>query len=207
MDAEMVRDDVLAVSGLLSPKMYGPGTRPYQPEGIWDVVGLGGGDTRNYVQDTGENLYRRTLYTFWKRMAPPPNLDAFNAPSREVCTVRRERTNTPLQALVSLNDPQFFEAARRLAQNALNASGGDAAKTIDFIAQNVLGRAMNEQEQAILLADREEFLAYYKSKPDDAKALITVGESKADDKLDITELATWTMICNQVINLDEALNK
>ena len=208
MDAEMVRDDVLAVSGLLSAKMYGPGTKPYQPEGIWDVVGLPGGDTRNYVQDTGENLYRRTLYTFWKRMAPPPNLEAFNAPSREVCTVQRERTNTPLQALVSLNDPQFVEAARHLAQAALNSSGGDAAKTVDYIAQHVLGRPMNEREQAILLADRAAFLAYYQSQPDDAKALIAVGESKADDsKLDVSELATWTMICNQVINLDEALSK
>lgn len=207
MDAEMVRDEVLAVSGLLSPKMYGAGTRPYQPEGIWDVVGLPGGDTRNYVQDTGENLYRRTLYTFWKRMAPPPNLDAFNAPSREVCTVRRERTNTPLQALVTLNDPQFFEAARHLAENALKASSGDTAKTIDYIFQHVLGRPMNEREQAIILEDKEAFLAYYQSRPDEAKALIAVGESKADDKLDVTELATWTMICNEVINLDEALNK
>jgi len=207
MDAEMVRDGVLAASGLLSPKMYGAGTRPYQPEGIWDIVGLPGGDTRNYVQDKGENLYRRTVYTFWKRMAPPPALEAFNAPSREVCTVRRERTNTPLQALVSLNDPQFFEAARQLAQNALNASGGDAAKTIDYVAQHVLGRPMNEREQGILLADREAFLAYYQSKPDDAKALIAVGDSQADEKLDVSELAAWTMICNQVINLDEALNK
>ncbi|MEO8497000.1 MAG: DUF1553 domain-containing protein, partial [Planctomycetota bacterium] len=207
MDAEMVRDYALSVSGLLSPKMYGAGVKPYQPEGIWDIVGLPGGDTRNYVQDTGENLYRRTLYTFWKRMAPPPNLDAFNAPSREVCTVHRERTNTPLQALVSLNDPQFFEAARRLAGNALNASGGDATKTIDYISQHVLGRPMSEREQAILLSDQVEYLAYYQSKPDDAKALIAVGESKADDKLDVSDLAAWTMICNEVINLDEALNK
>ncbi len=128
MDAEMLRDYALAASGLLSSKMYGPGVKPYQPENIWDIVGLPSGNTRNYVQDTGENLYRRTLYNFWKRMAPPPSLDAFNAPSREVCTVRRERTNTPLQALVTLNDPQFVEAARRLAENALRASGGDDEK-------------------------------------------------------------------------------
>ncbi|MDE0818356.1 MAG: DUF1553 domain-containing protein, partial [Pirellulaceae bacterium] len=119
MDAEMVRDYALAVSGLLSRKMYGPGTKPYQPTGIWDVVGLSVGDTRNYVQDKGENLYRRTVYHFWKRMAAPPNMVAFNAPSREYCAVSRERTNTPLQALITLNDPQFVEAARKLAELAL----------------------------------------------------------------------------------------
>ena len=206
MDAEMVRDNALAVSGLLSSKMYGPGTRPYQPEGIWDIVGLPGGNTRNYVQDKGENLYRRTVYTFWKRMAPPPNLDAFNASSREVCTVRRERTNTPLQALVTLNDPQFVEAARHLAQQALAANDGDDA-TIEFIAQRVLSRSMSDREQAIVLTSKQELLAYYESKPEDAKALITVGDSKADEMLDVTALAAWTMVCNQVMNLDEVLNK
>jgi hypothetical protein len=207
MDAEMVRDNALAVSGLLSSKMYGPGTRPYQPEGIWDIVGLPGGNTRNYVQDKGENLYRRTIYTFWKRMAPPPSLEAFNASSREVCTVRRERTNTPLQALVTLNDPQYVEAARHLAQQGLMASGGDDAKAIDFIAQRVLSRSMTNRELAIVRSSKQDLLAYYESNPEDAKALITVGESKADKNLDVSELAAWTMVCNQIMNLDEVLNK
>jgi cytochrome c553 len=207
MDAEMVRDYALAASGLLSEKMYGPSTKPYQPQGIWDIVGLPGGDTRNYVQDKGENLYRRTLYNFWKRMAPPPNLEALNAPSREVCTVRRERTNTPLAALVTLNDPQFVEAARHLAQNALTAGNGEEAKVIDFIAQRVLCRPVNDKERVIISASARQLLTYYKSKPDDAQALIAVGESKADDKLDVAELAAWTMVCNQVLNLDEVLNK
>jgi hypothetical protein len=207
MDAEMVRDNALAVSGLLSPKMYGPGAKPYQPEDIWEIVGLPGGNTRNYVQDKDENLYRRTVYSFWKRMAPPPNLEVFNAPSREVCSVRRERTNTPLQALVILNDPQYVEAARQLAQNALLASNGDDTKTMDFIAQRVLNRAVRDKEQAILSASKQELLAYYQSKPDDAKALITFGQSKPDEKLDVSQLAAWTMVCNQVLNLDEALNK
>ncbi len=143
MDAEMVRDCALAAGGLLSPKMYGSSVKPYQPEAIWDIVGLPGGDTRDYQESSGEDLYRRSLYTFWKRMAPPPNLEAFNAPSREVCTVRRERTNTPLQALVTLNDPQFVEAARSLATLSLKQSGDDASATADTIVQRVLGRPLS----------------------------------------------------------------
>ncbi|MEQ8784857.1 MAG: DUF1553 domain-containing protein [Pirellulaceae bacterium] len=207
MDAEMVRDAALAASGLLSSKMYGPSVKPYQPEAIWDIVGLPGGDTRTYVQDHGEDLYRRTVYSFWKRMAPPPNLDAFNAPSREVCTVSRERTNTPLQALVTLNDPQFVEASRHLAERALLAAGDDDAKVVEFIALHVLGRGAEKRELAVLLADQKEFLAYYESKTDDAEALVSVGESKVDKTLDAAELAAWTMVASEVMNLDEALNK
>jgi hypothetical protein len=207
MDAEMVRDYALAASGILSDTMYGPGTRPYQPEGIWDVVGLPSGNTRNYVQDTGDNLYRRTLYNFWKRMAPPPNLDAFNAPSREFCTVRRERTNTPLQALVTLNDPQFVEAARFLAEKALRADGGDDTRALKYIATRILCRPLSDQEQAIVLASKGKSLAYYQSKQEDARALIAVGASNADEHLDVSELAAWTMVCNQLMNLDEVLNK
>ena len=124
MDAEMIRDNALAVSGLLVKKIGGPSVKPYQPEGVWDAVAMRESNTRDYKQDKGENLYRRSMYTFWKRAAPPPSMDILNAPSREYCTVRRERTNTPLQALVTLNDPQFVEAARHLAQSALK-KGGD----------------------------------------------------------------------------------
>lgn len=207
MDAEMIRDYALAASGLLSDKMYGPSVKPYQPENIWNMVGLPGGNTRNYQQDHGEDLYRRSLYNFWKRMAPPPNLEAFNAPSREVCVVRRERTNTPLQALVTLNDPTFVEAARYLAQTALSETGGDDAQTIDFIAHRVLCRPMTEEEIAILLSNKDEFLAYYQSQPAEAQKLVSVGESKVNEKLDVSNLAAWTMVCNQVFNLDEMLNK
>ena len=207
MDAEMVRDYALAASGLLSSRMYGPGVKPYQPENIWDIVGLPEGNTRNYVQDKGENLYRRTIYSFWKRMAPPPNLESFNAPSREICAVSRERTNTPLQALIALNDPQFVEAARHLAQSAIKAGGGDDVKVVDFIAQRVLCRGVSDREFAILVASKIELFEYYESNPEDAKALIAVGESKADEKLDASELAAWSMVCNQVLNLDEVLNK
>jgi hypothetical protein len=207
MDAEMVRDQALAVSGLLSPKMGGPGTRPYQPEGIWDVVGLPGGDTRNYVQDQGENLYRRTLYHFWKRMAPPPNLEAFNAPSREVCVVRRERTNTPLQALVTMNDPQFVEAARHLAARALRHGGTDDAKTLDFISRRVLARSLEPREAAIAGEVLADLRAHYTNDEAGAAALLAVGASPPDASLPKPEFAAWTMVANQFLNLDEALNK
>ena len=207
MDAEMVRDYALAAGGLLSPKMYGPSVKPYQPINIWDIVGLPGGNTRDYKQDTGENLVRRTVYSFWKRMAPPPNLEAFNAPSREVCTVRRERTNTPLQALVTLNDPLFVETARHLAQLALNQSAGSDESTMDYIANYILCRSLQPRERSILQTSKNDLRAYYQSHPEDAKALIAVGETKADEQLDPAEFAAWTMVCNQLMNLDETLNK
>ena len=206
MDAEMIRDCALSSAGLLSDRMYGPGVKPYQPEAIWDVVGLPGGDTRNYRQDNGENLFRRTVYTFWKRMAPPPNLEAFNAPSREVCSVRRERTNTPLQALVTLNDPQFVEASRQLAQRAMKQSG-DEGDVLDFITRHVLARSFNDTERSIVMEDKDEFLAWYHTHPDDARALVQIGDSSLDESLDVAELAAWTMVSSQVMNLDEALNK
>ena len=119
MDAEMVRDYALAASGLLVPIIGGPSVKPYQPDGVWEAVAMIGSNTRDYKRDSGESLYRRSLYTFWKRAAPPASMEIFNAPSRETCTVRRERGDTPLQALVTLNDPQFVEAARNLAQLTL----------------------------------------------------------------------------------------
>jgi hypothetical protein len=206
MDAEMVRDYALASSGLLSSKMYGPGVKPYQPEKIWDMVGLPGGDTRSYVQDQGENLYRRTLYTFWKRMAPPPNLEAFNAPSRELCVVRRERTNTPLQALVTLNDPQFVEAARNLAQRTLERCS-DEVSVLNEIANRLLCRPLTADEATIMRASQRDLSEYYQANVADAKAVMSVGESPLNNDLDVAELAAWTMVCNQMMNLDETINK
>ncbi|HEY2573439.1 MAG TPA: DUF1553 domain-containing protein, partial [Verrucomicrobiaceae bacterium] len=205
MDAEMIRDYALAASGTLSPKMGGPPAKPYQPEHVWDQVGIG--NTRNYVQDTGENLYRRTVYDFWKRMAPPPNMDIFNAPAREATCVRRDRTNTPLQALVTMNDPQFVEAARNLAQHALQQTGDDSSKTIDFIARHALCRPLTRIELPVVQASLRDLSQFYEGEPNDARALIAVGESKADAKLDPARLAAWTMVCNQMLNLDEVLNK
>ena len=202
----MVRDEALSVSGLLSPKIGGPSVKPYQPDGVWDAVGMRESNTKVYKRDTGEGLYRRSLYWFWKRMAPPASLEILNAPSRETSCLRRERTNTPLQALVTLNDPQMIECARALAEKAMKDGSDDAAR-LRVIAMRVLSRPLTDKEAAVVARVRAGLLAHYKGKPEDAKALLGVGESKADATLDPAELATWTMVCNQILNLDEALNK
>lgn len=140
-------------------------------------------------------------------MSPPPNLEAFNAPSREVCTVRRERTNTPLQALVTLNDPQFVEAARHLAQIALRAGGADDRAVLAVMANRVLGRSFHPAEDAILQSDLHEFQVYYEAHPDQGQLLVEVGDSPVDPSLPVPRLAAWTMLGNEILNLDEVLNK
>jgi hypothetical protein len=204
MDAEMVRDYALASSGLLVRKVGGPSVRPYQPEGVWEAVAMIGSDTRDYRRDSGASLYRRSMYTLWKRAAPPASMDIFNAPSRETCTVRRERTNTPLQALVTLNDPQFVEAARHLAQSALK-EGRD--NRLDFLARRLLSRPLRPEEAKVVRATLDELVAFYKGHTEDAKKLLSVGESKPDPSLDAATLAAWTMVANELMNLDEVLNK
>jgi len=206
MDAEMVRDYALSACGLLSERVGGPSVKPYQPEGVWEAVGMREGNTKIYKRDSGEALYRRSIYWFWKRMAPPASLEILNAPSRETSCVRRERTNTPLQALVTLNDPQFVEAARVLAQTVIT-SGGDDAKRIDLCARRILARPLAEDERVIVARTHQALIAHYRAKPDDAKALIAVGESKPDPAVDPAALAALTLVCNQLLNLDEALNK
>jgi hypothetical protein len=203
MDGEMVRDYALAASGLLTGQIGGPSVRPYQPPGLWDIVGMPEGNTRQYIQDHGDNLYRRSVYTFWKRQAPPASMEIFNAPSRETCTVRRERTDTPLQALVTLNDPQFVEAARHLAQASLEQNG-DA---LDFMAERLLARPLTAPERKIIESSAQGLLKYYQADPGDVQKLLAVGESKTDDKLNPPKLAAYTMVANELMNLDEVLNK
>ena len=206
MDAEMVRDYALQVSGLLVPRIGGPSVKPYQPPGVWEAIAMNVSNTRSYDQGSGEDLYRRSLYTFVKRMAPPASLEIFNAPSREVCAVRRERTNTPLQALVTLNDEQFVEAARRLAEQTLkSASDGDAR--IDAVSWRLLSRDFTPPEKAIVRDSLASLAAYYEAHQDDAQKLLQVGASAADPALSPAELAAWTMLCNQLMNLDEVLMK
>lgn len=205
MDAEMLRDYALAASGLLSGKMGGPSVKPYQPPGVWEAVAMIGSNTRDYVQDSGDALYRRSMYTLWKRSAPPASMEIFNAPSRELCTVRRERTNTPLQALVTLNDPQFVEAARRLAENSLQIAGSD--ERAQWVARRLLARPLRAEELAVVNASLADLVQYYQGHPEDAKALISVGESKVDPALDVPALAAWTMLINELMNLDEVLTK
>jgi Protein of unknown function (DUF1553)/Protein of unknown function (DUF1549)/Planctomycete cytochrome C/Concanavalin A-like lectin/glucanases superfamily len=209
MDAEMVRDTALFVSGLLREKLGGPSVKPYQPPGVWEAVAMMESNTRYYRQDSGDNLYRRSLYTFWKRAAPPASMDIFNAPSREMCTVRRERTNTPLQALVTLNDPQFVEAARHLAERTLSRfpDPGQTVERIDFLARALLSRPFSASELQIVRASLERLAAYYAEHRELAQQLLSVGESRSSENIPPHDLATWTMLTNQLMNLDEVLNK
>ena len=207
LEGEMVRDYALAVSGLLVAEIGGPSVRPYQPDGVWETVAMSGSDTEHYKRDAGDKLYRRSLYWFWKRSAPPASMEIFNAPTRETCTVRRERTNTPLQALVTMNDPQFVEAARALAERAMQASGSDVDRQFDFIAARLMARPLSEQERTIVRGSYKEFLRHYDTKPADAAALIKTGETKPAGNVSAVELAALTMVANQMLNLDEVLTK
>jgi hypothetical protein len=166
-----------------------------------------GSNTRDYKQDTGENLYRRSMYTFWKRAAPPASMDIFNAPTREVCIVRRERTNTPLQALVTLNDPQFIEAARQLATRAIKEGGSQPDDRVDFIARRLLARPLSAAELKVVRTSLDQLLGFYQGHTDDAKQLLAVGETKPDATIEAQQLAAWTMLTNELMNLDEVLNK
>jgi len=207
LDAEVVRDSALFVSGLLSPKVGGKGVRPYQPENIWEPVGFGGSNTRNYIQDKGESLYRRSLYTFWKRTAPPPSMTTFDAPNRESYCLRRERSNTPLQALNLMNDIQFFEAARAFAQCLLTSGPATTDARITHAFRTVASRRPTAQEAEIIRAALEKHLVAYKARLEEAKQAIHYGESKPDDRLDPAELAAWTLLANLLLNLDEMVTK
>ena len=206
LDAETVRDYALAASGLLTPQIGGPSVKPYQPEGVWEAVAMDVSNTRFYKQDTGEALYRRSMYTFWKRSAPPASMDIFNAPTRENCTVRRERTNTPLQALVTMNDPQFVEAARELAGHSLeNAAEFDAQ--LDYMAERLLARPLLANEKQIARRSFDGFRAFYTENPADASSLLNTGARKPNPALEPAAYAAMTMLANQLMNLDEVLNK
>ena len=153
-----------------SKKIGGPSVKPYQPPGVWEAVAMIGSNTRDYKQDTGENLYRRSMYTFWKRAAPPASMDIFNAPNRETCTVRRERTNTPLQALVTLNDPQFVEAARHLAATRDRIGGDDDGSPNRFHRRTAAGPPIRPEELAIVHGSlTKSSKSTTRHKPDDAR--------------------------------------
>jgi len=207
MDAEMIRDYALSASGLLVPKIGGPSVKPYQPSKVWETVAMDNSNTRFYKEDTGDALYRRSLYTFWKRSAPPPSMDIFDAPSREECVVRRERTNTPLQALVTMDDPQFVEAARVLAQNALEAGRGNVTRGVNYMTSRLIARSLEKKESDLVLHSYNDYLAYYQAEPADAAKLVSVGESKPATGLAAPQLAAMTMVATELMNLDEVLVK
>jgi hypothetical protein len=200
---EMIRDSALAVSGLLVEKQGGPSVKPYQPAGLWQELFGGGG----YVQDHGEGLYRRSLYTFWKRTIAPPNMTNFDSPNRETCTVRENRTNTPLQALTLMNETGSLEASRKLAERLQREAPGPADAKIDLAYRLVLSRPAKAAEVTLLRQTFERSLERYRKNPKDADAILDQGEAPWPRKMARPELAAWTTVANLILNLDEAVTK
>ena len=206
LSAEALRDQALFASGLLVEKLGGPSVRPYMPDGVWDETSRYG-DLRGYKHDTGDGLYRRTLYTIWKRTAAPPTMLLFDAPSREICTVKRSRTNTPLQALTLLNEITYVEAARKLAERMLLEGGKSPAERITFGFRWATSRRLTDDELAVLVEGLNEDIARLKQQPDTVQQVVATGESKPNASLDPAELAAYTLTANVLLNLDEVVTR
>jgi len=207
LPAEMVRDNALAVSGLLTSQIGGPSVFPYQPPGLWEELSRGETFTaQEYHESQGPDLYRRSMYTFWKRTVPPAALTTFDAPDREKCTSRRLITNTPLQALVLLNDPTYVEAARVLAQRAIREAGADHAARVRYLFRAATGRNPAQGDMRVLLELAQRRLDHYRKDPAQAAKLIAVGASPAP-KTDVPQLAAWTIVASTILNLDETITK
>jgi hypothetical protein len=204
LDAEMVRDNALAISGLLSPKIGGPSVKPYQPDGYWQYLNF---PVRVYQNDHGEDLYRRGLYTYWQRTLPHPSLTAFDAPSREECTVERPRSSTPLQALVLLNDPTYVEAARALAERIIKDGGKTSAERLGYVCRLALSRDIKPAEQKVLTALYEKHLGEYSADKEAAQKLVKTGERPLPKDVDLAELAAWTSVARVILNLHETITR
>ena len=198
--AHMIRDQALAVSGLLQERIGGPSVKPYAPAGIWKSI-----SNNKYVQDHGPSLYRRSLYTYWRRTVPPPTMATFNAAEREVCLVRKGRTNTPLQALTLMNNVAFVEAARFLAERIMREADSDSASQIRHGFRIVTGRLPRASETELLAQANDQFLGYFAKNPMEASKLLTIGEASRDKKLPVERHAALTMLANILLNLDEAI--
>lgn len=206
LDAEVLRDQALALSGLLEPTLGGPPVRPYQPSNVWEPVAYSGSNTKTYEQDHGASLYRRSLYTFWKRTAPAPSMSTFDAPSRETFCVARGRSNTPLQALALMNDVQQFEAARVWAEHLLEPALTDDERLVRAF-RAATARPPTAQETALLSATLAANRTRFANDPKAAEAVLTNGESKLRGARPAAELAAWTLTTNLLLNLDETLNR
>jgi hypothetical protein len=206
LDAEMLRDQALFVSGLLVEKVGGPSVKPPQPAGLWEAVAFTGSNTGKFSPDTGhDKVHRRSMYIFWKRTAAPPQMNALDAPSREACTVRRERTNTPLQALLLMNEQQFVEAARALGERTMKQGGATLEDRLRFLFRTVTIRNPEPLELSELRTLFSDNLKNFQTNPKAADQLIAVGETRPDATLNPSELAAWTMVANLVLNLDEVI--
>ena len=201
----MIRDQALAVAGLLVEKVGGPSVKPYQPEGLWaDMVEGGYGD---YVEATGDDLYRRSLYTFWKRTLGPPTMMTFDASTRETCIVRTGRTNTPLQALNLMNDVTYIEAARRLAEKMIADGGMTPEERLSYGYRTATAHRPRPAAQAVLMAGLQSHMDHYQNNREAALELISMGESPRDETLDVAELASYTMVASLILNLDGTITK
>ena len=207
MDAEMLRDVALQSGGLLVTRIGGPSVKPYQPPSVWEQVGIGGSDTLVYEQQKGDALYRRSMYTYWKRMAMMPDMDAFDAPMRDVVCTRRQRTDTPLQALVTMNDMQWVEAARALAERVIKEGGAKPEKRIELMSQILLAHDPPPRMLAVLTSSLDQMQKHYAADPKSAHELIGVGEKPSDASIPAPELAAWTMVASEMLNLDEMVTK
>ncbi|MFK7775961.1 MAG: PSD1 and planctomycete cytochrome C domain-containing protein [Saprospiraceae bacterium] len=207
LSAEMIRDHALATSGLLDKTIGGPSVKPYQPDGLWaETIGGGGGSLAKYIQDKGSKIYRRSIYTFWKRTVPPPSMMTFDASTRDVCAVKRSTTSTPLQALVMLNDPQIVEASRVLAYQSIDQEK-ELEKRIGMMFRLATSREITEDELNKLLQFFNEEKTKFEKSPKDAKALLQIGEYPQRDLLEVPEMAAYTIIANVIFNLDETITK
>jgi hypothetical protein len=208
LPAEVIRDQALQISGLLKQRVGGPSVYPYQPPDLYKgiVVAANYPGTR-YIESKGDDLYRRSLYTFWKRTVPHPTMNVFDAPDREVCIVRRTTTNTPLQALTLLNDPIFVEAARKLAERSIHEGGVGPQARLEFAFRLATGRAANEREMRILRKSLDQMLAAYRADEAGALSLIAVGASTFDPSIPADELAAYTAVANIILNMDEVITK
>ena len=200
LPAEVIRDQALVAGGLLVRTLGGPSVRPYQPEGLWKEIA-----SDEYVQDHGSRLYRRSMYTFWKRTVPPPTMTTFDATSRELCVMNRSQTNTPLQALALLNDTTYVEAARGLASRMMLESRGDVEHRLDWGFRVVLSRAATAPERTVLVARYRQVLEHYRGHRKEAGMLVSIGESPVRQELDTAELAAYTILASLLLNLDETV--
>ena len=205
LDAEMIRDGALAAGGLLVEKLGGPPVNMYQPPGIWEAMAMTGSNTKTHQPAAGEGLYRRSVYTFVKRFSTPPVLATFDMSARDVCVVQRERTNTPLQSLITLNSPHFLEASRHIATRAMHQPDTNPAQKVDFMAELVLTRPLPPGQKQVLLRSYDSFRQSFTESR--AQEYLKSGDSPVDVTLPATELAAWTVVANQLLNTDQALNK